>query len=292
MPTWEKRLQRVHPEDRAKWQGTIDRAIREKSDYEAEFRILLPDGTLKWIHSVGHPVLNASGDLVQFVGSSTDITERKRAEEALRRSEESHRNVLETATDGVVSVDEKGQIIFANPATTKTFGYQISEMIGQPLTMLMPEVMREVHKAGFQRYLKTNQRHADWRGIQLIGLRKDGEEFPGEVSFGEVRESGHHIFTGFIRDTTERKQAEAKIRQSEMQLRQMLDFTPQLVAVLGPDRSRVYTNQAALDYFGLTLEQWQGSGPPSFFHPDDWERIMRETQSKFLSGLPFETEAR
>ncbi len=79
-PAWEERLQRVHPEDRAKWQGVIERAIGEKSDYDVEFRILLPDGTVKYIHTVGHPVLNASGDLVEFVGSSTDITEQKRAE--------------------------------------------------------------------------------------------------------------------------------------------------------------------------------------------------------------------
>src|SRR6202163_2870311 len=86
-PAFEERLQRTHPEDRAKWQGTIDRAVAEKSDYEVEFRILLPDGSVKHIHTVGHPVLNALGDLVQFVGSSTDITERKHAEEALRQAQ-------------------------------------------------------------------------------------------------------------------------------------------------------------------------------------------------------------
>jgi PAS domain S-box-containing protein len=82
MPAWEKRLQRVHPGDRAKWQGAIDRAIREKSDYEMEFRILLPDGTVKYSRSIGHPVLNASGDLVQFVGISMDISASKLAEQA------------------------------------------------------------------------------------------------------------------------------------------------------------------------------------------------------------------
>jgi PAS domain S-box-containing protein len=80
MPAWEERLRRIHPEDRTKWQRAIDRAIGEKSDYEVEFRILLPDGTVKYIHTVGHPVLNASGDLTEFVGSAADITERKRAE--------------------------------------------------------------------------------------------------------------------------------------------------------------------------------------------------------------------
>jgi PAS domain S-box-containing protein len=80
VPNREQRLQRVHPDDRAMWETTINRAISEKSEYEVEFRILLPDGTVRYIHTVGHPVKSASGELEQFVGSSMDVTERKRAE--------------------------------------------------------------------------------------------------------------------------------------------------------------------------------------------------------------------
>jgi PAS domain S-box-containing protein len=87
VPTLEQRLQRIHPEDRAKWQEATDRAVSEKSDYDVEFRITLPGAMVKHIHAVGHPVLDASGDLLQFVGSSTDITERKRAEESLRQAQ-------------------------------------------------------------------------------------------------------------------------------------------------------------------------------------------------------------
>jgi formate hydrogenlyase transcriptional activator len=93
-------------------------------------------------------------------------------------------------------------------------------------------------------------------------------------------------------DITERRSAEEKLRQQEVELRQILDLAPQHVAVLGPDRGRLYLNQAALDYHGLTLEEWRSFPPRRFFHPDDWERIWSEDQSKFESGSPYETEAR
>jgi PAS domain S-box-containing protein len=99
-PPLEVRLQRIHPEDRAKWQGALDRAIAEESDYEVEFRILLPDGSVKHLHTIGHPVLNASGDLAQFVGSSTDITQRKLAEEALRQAQGDLAHVSRMTTVG------------------------------------------------------------------------------------------------------------------------------------------------------------------------------------------------
>jgi PAS domain S-box-containing protein len=87
IPAWKKRVDRIHPDDRARRQQIIDRAITEKLEYEVEYRLLLPNGATRYIHSVGHPVLDASGNLAQFVGSSTDITERRQAEEALRQAQ-------------------------------------------------------------------------------------------------------------------------------------------------------------------------------------------------------------
>jgi PAS domain S-box-containing protein len=84
-PTWEEYFERIHPEDRLKWTGEVERAIAEKADYDHEFRILFPNGKVKWIHTVGHPVLSDAGDLEQFSGSSTDITERKVAEQERER---------------------------------------------------------------------------------------------------------------------------------------------------------------------------------------------------------------
>ena len=104
--------------------------------------------------------------------------------------------------------------------------------------------------------------------------------------------SGNLEYLGTVSDITQRKRAEEKIRQSERDLRLFLDLAPQHVAVLGPDKSRLYNNQAALDYLGLTLEEWQNAELDTLFHPRDYERVMRERQSRFPGSSSFEYEAR
>jgi PAS domain S-box-containing protein len=144
-----------------------------------------------------------------------DLSEQKRQSSARLYSEERYRIVVETASDAVVSIDDKGSIVFANPATATIFGYDPAELAGKPLTLLMPEYMRELHQTGFKRYLATGQRHMNWQGTELTALRKNGEEFPVEVSFGEITRDGHKAFTGFLRDISKRKQAEQALRRSE-----------------------------------------------------------------------------
>ncbi|MGB7586218.1 MAG: PAS domain S-box protein [Terriglobales bacterium] len=144
-----------------------------------------------------------------------DLSEQKRQESARLYSEERYRVVVEAASDAVVSIDDKGLIVFANLATATIFGYDPPELAGKPLTLLMPEYMRELHQAGFKRYLATGQRHMNWQGTELTALRKNGEEFPVEVSFGEITRDGHKTFTGFLRDVSKRRRAEQALRRSE-----------------------------------------------------------------------------
>jgi PAS domain S-box-containing protein len=140
------------------------------------------------------------------------VVDRMHAEEALRASEEKYRLLVETASDAILSVDEKGLILFANPAIATVFGYDPTELTGEPLTVLMPKYMRDLHQNGFKRYLATGQRHINWQGTELIAIRKNGEEFPVEISFGELTRDDHKIFTGFLRDIGQRKQAERALR--------------------------------------------------------------------------------
>jgi PAS domain S-box-containing protein len=147
-----------------------------------------------------------------------EIADREHAEEDLRSSEEKHRVIIEAANDAVITMDERGTILLANPATRRIFGYDPVEIVGRPMTMLMPEMMRKLHESGFKRYLATGKRHVNWQGVEVTAQRKDGQEFPVEVSFGELTRDGHKVFTGFIRDISERKEAEDKLRASERSL--------------------------------------------------------------------------
>jgi PAS domain S-box-containing protein len=142
------------------------------------------------------------------------LIERKRAEEALRESEDRFRTLAETASDAIITIDEGSNIIFVNPATEGIFGYTVEEMTGANLVMLMPEYLRHLHQQGLNRYVATGRRHMAWESIELPGLHKSGREIPLELSFGEFTKNGKRYFTGIARDITERKRAEEVLRRT------------------------------------------------------------------------------
>jgi PAS domain S-box-containing protein len=122
-----------------------------------------------------------------------------------------YRILAESAQDAIISIDEDSLVLSVNPAGERLFGYSADEIIGRPLNRLMPERFRASHGEGMSRYLRTRKRHIPWRGIQLPILTKDGREVPMDISFGEFESNGRHIFSGILRDVSERVAAEATL---------------------------------------------------------------------------------
>jgi PAS domain S-box-containing protein len=218
----------IHSDDRREFNDRWSAALGSAKALETEARLRQSNGQYHWfvikkalavLHTQsGEPSLRA-------LIACEDIDDRKLEESARLYTEQQYRVVVETASDAIVSLDDGGTIQFTNPATERIFGYKSSDLIGKPLTMLMPEFLRAAHANGFKRYLATGQRHVNWQGTELMGLRKNGEEFPVEVSFGEMNRDGFRIFTGFIRDISERKQAEARLRETELELARVSRLT-------------------------------------------------------------------
>ncbi len=221
LSAWKDRLPRMHPEDRAKVQETKDRAIREKSDYEVDHRIILPDGTLKYTHTVGHPVLNAAGDVEQFVCTMMDVTERKRAEDALRRSEGYLAQAQGLTQSGSWAWNLRTGARFWSLETFRIFGYDSEK--GMPtwsdiLERVHPEDREAIVQKAQMETTLTEDSEFDWRIVLPDGRIKHLHSIAHPVmeESGEISE-----IVGTLMDVTERKQAEA-LRDGEIRILEMI----------------------------------------------------------------------
>ncbi len=188
-------------------------------------------GKPRYLEGVISVERNSAGEPARVRGVVRDVTEQKQIEEALRESEARYRIVAETASDAIITVDESSTIMFVNSAAVKIFGYSVPKMIGASLTMLMPECLRHVHRAGIKQYCETGRKHIAWEAVEVPGLHESGQEIPLEISFGEFLTNGKRVFTGIIRDITERKRMEAE-REVIYQIIQGVNVTPDLDELL------------------------------------------------------------
>jgi formate hydrogenlyase transcriptional activator len=280
-PILDSVIQRVHPQDVAPFQQVTDRASQTGTDFEHEYRLLLPGGRVKYVHTIARAVQSASGDR-EFIGAVTDITERKTTEDKIRR-------LVEAGILGIFIANVQGEIVEANQAFLRMLQYGREDLHSGRLrlTDLTPAELRERDQRALTESLATGV----FQSYEKEFLRKDGSRVPVLIG-GALFQSANEGVT-FALDLSQQKRAEGKIREQEMEFRQILDLTPQLVAVYGLNRERLYANRVMLDYFGLSLEEWQrrvkfGQG----LHPDDWERTIGHFDSAVSSGAGFEVELR
>jgi len=200
---------RVHPEDVDDCLKTYVSHFDARRPFRMEYRLRRQDGEYRWIFDIGIPLRGAGDQFTGYIGSCIDVTERKRADTALRDREARLAAILDTVADAIITIDQTGTIQTVNPAAERIFGYAAAEMIGQNVGLLMPSPYRETHDAYLVKYLQTGQKHIIDISREVEARRKDGSVFPAELAIREIKHL--NLFTGIHRDLTERKQLEREV---------------------------------------------------------------------------------
>jgi PAS domain S-box-containing protein len=203
----------------------------------------------------------------------------RQLEGATRRMEA----VLESVLEAIITIDASGDIAMVNPEVEQIWGYSAEELVGQPLTRLMPETYRAAHTAGVARYLRTREPSVLGQRVELEGLRSDGTIFPMELRIAETDSDDGMFFTAAVRDLTQRKQAERALRASEERFRQVFEKAPVGIALADADGKLVDANarfQALLD---RSMDDLRGLTPLDYAHPDD-QNTNRAMLDELVSG--------
>jgi PAS domain S-box-containing protein len=175
--------------------------------------LIARDGTERPIDDSAAPIRDAEGKLVGAVLVFRDVTTQRKSERVLRVSEARKAAILDTALDCIVTIDHRGRIIEFNPACERTFGYSRAEVIGREMgELLVPPALRQQHRDGLARYISTGEAKVLNRRIELTAMRSDGAEFPVELAITRITGDGEPVFTGYLRDISDRKRAEERQR--------------------------------------------------------------------------------
>lgn len=247
--------------------------------------------------------LNLEGGRI-YSGILRDISERKdraRIESlvanrttALRESEGRTRAIVENIVDGIVNIDERGSIETVNSAAERLFGYSTAEMIGHNVKMLMPEPYQSEHDGYLRNYLGTGVAKIIGSGREVTGRRKDGSTFPMELAVSEMQVEGERMFTGIVRDISERKAAEAELQSLSLRLRLALES-----AQLGAWDWDVVGNVLVWDdqmyaLYGIAREAFEGAYAAwlAGVHPADRARCDEAIQAALRGEKPYDLEFR
>jgi PAS domain S-box-containing protein len=221
--TFDEVVKVVHPDDRDSFRNSIQQTLEKKQMHHVEYRVIRPDGTISWLLGKGRLYTDETGQPVRMLGLAIDITERREAEEALRESNMKFQSLVESASDAIILADSSGTILSCNRSTEKILGYG-QEIIGKPLTVLMPERYREAHHQAIEKLSETGESRLIGKTVEFYGLRKDGSEFPLELSLSHWKIGDKSYYSGTIRDTTRRKMVEKALQKKTLLVQLLRDI--------------------------------------------------------------------
>jgi PAS domain S-box-containing protein len=319
-------VESVHPEDRARVAAAQE--LQASGGYHEEYRIVRPDGAIRWIRDRAFPVRNSRGEVYRIAGIATDITERRftverfrqlnvelerriaertseltsanlqlraeievraRTESELREVNERVRLLIDTANDAVVTIDDASVIIDWNAAAERAFGWLRHEAVGRILTdLIVPARHRDAHHAGLQRFLSGGPHGILNRRVETTGLKRDGTEFDIELSVWPVRAGNRYTFSAFIRDISERKLAELALAQSEERYRAVVENAEEGI-IVAQDGYLRFANPKAIALTGRTPVEVYGTPFIDMIHAADQARV-RDNYVKRLRGEVVENQ--
>jgi PAS domain S-box-containing protein len=291
----------VHPDDLNRLAGSWQFIMASGKQGECEARLRRFDGEYRWFLFRVNPLRDEFGNIVKWFGVNTDIEDRKRAEETLRRSEHDLLEAQRLSHTGSWKHHIQSGTVTVSPEIFRIFGVQPDEDISAPdfwLRRRHPDDQKHIQEL----FESCETEKKDYEAHYRIVLPGGAIKHLHTIGHPILNELGDLVeFTGTTIDITEYKEAEEKLRQSEREARQLLDLSPVHISEMGPDGVPLHYNQVALAYHGITLEEWKSTSHRWWsvpveqnmrVHPQDAERFVSEIPNKFLAGFPFELEVR
>ncbi len=282
--TWAALRELLHPEDRARAHAAVECAVRERSDYDIEYRLSLAQDDEVWIAAKGRGVYAPDGSPVGMIGVVQDVSDRKRVEVMRHRMAA----VVESSDDAIVTKDLNGIIRTWNRGAERLFGYSAAEMIGESILLLVPPELREEEHQILDR-LRRGERIEHYETQRLA---KDGRRRDISLTVSPIRDAAGQIVgaSKVGRDVTARKRAEADLRRSEEELRALADSIPQLAWIAAADGYIFWYNRGWYEYTGTTPEEMEGWGWQSAHDPEVLPRVVERWRESLATGTPFEME--
>ena len=281
-------LDLVHPDDRDFGSRKMAERLAGKQPELYTIRGVKKDGGIVHCEIMGR-LMDYQGRPA-ILGSLLDITQRLRAEEALRESEKKFRLLIETMNDGLGAINNQQRITYVNPKMSELFGYSEAELIGRPLTDLLDRTNQKILHKNLER-----RRRGDQTPYELVCTRSDGSQFPSIVSPKPLFDAQGKFKGSFaiITDITTRRQAEAVIQRREQYFRQLTENVSDVIGLLTADGAISYLNPNIKRLLGYAPPELLGKKAVQFVHPDDiiplrgqFKRFLQESNGTYSAEVP------